>query len=852
MKRWLPLLGTLVLAGWVLATVDLAGVRAVLAEVRPAHWWAAAALGPLQIWLSSLRWRVCAEALGAPLQPGRALGDYGLSTLLNQVLPGGVAGDVVRVARHQGEAGWGTAVRAAVLERGAGQLVLALVAVGGVTAWPWLHEGARPTGWWLPYPVLLALVGLALVGPLAAAARSLWPRRATLVLLSAAILATYLAGFGLCAHALGLELRDALFTAVPLVFVVMAVPVSVGGWGLRELTSVFVLGAVGFSAEEATALSVAYGASVLVGALPGALGLLVPAKLGGRVPAEGWFRAIGALALLNAVLLVPKATYAPRSFHPLPLPALDDGWGDVLLWPLTRTGLDLWRTVGELLVVVLVAVWLGGRKGRWFASVAWLGLLLWQVNTVAGLFITKEQPLLYDELYLLVHVLVLAGDLWRPDRLPVVLGVVLGAALVVGLALRLWRTVLAHPPRRLVGGLLLLGLGSALVWGADSRRAQVRWLWPRFAQNVGESWQAWSGLHGALSADSPYAHFDEVQLTRTPDVHLVFVESYGRVLENHPDLRPRWEAALEGLDERLEGWSVGSAWTRPPVSGSRSWLSDGTFLTGVELRYEAQYRQALGYLADAPSLTSWFRGQGYHTVLVSPADRERPGVELENGWGFDEHVHQVMLDYEGPAFGWGHVPDQYTLELAEERWLARDAPVFSATVTISSHAPWEEIPPILPSYRDFATLDGDRLTEELAADVELEKQAKRFQRKEKQRSRYAGKLDGLKVASYWAAIDYELEVLARLVERGDADDVFVIVGDHQPPVVSRHAKDFDTPMHVVARDPALIARWPGLQPGWRPSGETLAHASHFSRIVHALGEAYGDGGPAVVPDGVEL
>ena len=835
-----------------MATVDVAAVRAVLAEVRPAHWWAAAALGPLQIWLSSIRWRVAAEALDAPMKRGRALGDYGLSTLLNQVLPGGVAGDVVRVARHQSEAGWATAVKAAVLERGAGQLVLAVLACVGVSIWPWLHEGPRPTGWWLPYPALVGMIAVCLVGPLAGAAGQAWARRYALGGLSALILASYLAGFGLCAHALGLELRDGLYTAVPLVFVVMALPVSVGGWGLRELTSVVVLAAIGLSSEEATALSVAYGASVLVGSLPGALGLLVPDGDVAPTPSEGWFRGLGAFALLNALLLVPKATYAPRSFHPLPLPAVDDGWADVLLWPLTRTGMDPWRAVGELLLVVAIAVWLGGRRGRWFASLAWLALMVWQVNTVAGLFITKEQPLLYDELYLLVHVLVLAGDLWRPDRLPLVLGVAVGAIAVVGIALRLWRVALAHPPRHLLAALLALGVVSAVIWSPGDRRTQVRWLTPRFVQNLQDSWQAWAGLRGAMFRDSPYAAFDAVRLEQKPDVHVVFVESYGRVLEHHPDLLPAWEAALAGLDERLGAWAVGSAWTRPPVSGSRSWLSDGTFLLGLELRYEAQYRQALGYLRQAPSLTGWFRGQGYHTVLVSPADRERPGVKLENDWGFDEHVHQVLLDYHGPAFGWGHVPDQHSLEVADERFFARDEPVFSAVVTISSHAPWEEVPPLVDSWRDLEHLDGERTPEELQADVELEKQAKRFQRKEKQRSRYAGKLDGLKVEAYWAAISYELEVLARMIERGDPDDIFVIVGDHQPPVVSRYAKDFDTPLHVVSRDAELIDGWPGLTPGWRPHGDTLEHASHFSRMVHALGERYGDGGPAVIRDGLSL
>ena len=55
---------------------------------------------------------------------------------------------------------------------------------------------------------------------------------------------------------------------------VMVVPLSVGGWGLREASATAVLAYLGWSPEAALALSAVYGLSVLIGSLPGALVLL--------------------------------------------------------------------------------------------------------------------------------------------------------------------------------------------------------------------------------------------------------------------------------------------------------------------------------------------------------------------------------------------------------------------------------------------------------------------------------------------------------------------------------------------------------------------------------------------------
>ena len=78
---------------------------------------------------SAWRWCLVARGLGLRLSLRGAVADYYKALFLNAALPGGVLGDVDRAVRHgKDEGDVGRSVRAVVLERTAGQIVL--VAVG--------------------------------------------------------------------------------------------------------------------------------------------------------------------------------------------------------------------------------------------------------------------------------------------------------------------------------------------------------------------------------------------------------------------------------------------------------------------------------------------------------------------------------------------------------------------------------------------------------------------------------------------------------------------------------------------------------------------------------------------------
>ncbi|MDY8109379.1 lysylphosphatidylglycerol synthase transmembrane domain-containing protein [Fulvimarina sp. 2208YS6-2-32] len=248
----------------------------------------------VQIVLAALRWRLTAASIGQSIGLARAITEYYGASLLNLVLPGGVSGDVVRVARNRevgvGASAWERPAQAVVLERASGQIAFALVAAAGVGLWT-LQPGAGVpaiASEGLRNVVLAGLLMVAVLCVLAFAARRfaggfvsrfaaairlafLRPRDAALQLvLSLAVVAAYLAAFAAVSRAIGapLGLTETLLL-VPPVLLTMVLPVSVGGWGVREVAAAALWPLAGFTATEGVAASALYGIVATVGALPG-------------------------------------------------------------------------------------------------------------------------------------------------------------------------------------------------------------------------------------------------------------------------------------------------------------------------------------------------------------------------------------------------------------------------------------------------------------------------------------------------------------------------------------------------------------------------------------------------------
>jgi uncharacterized membrane protein YbhN (UPF0104 family) len=295
-RRWLRTLARFAVSGALLALVarfvDVGDVLARLGELRPGWVALGLALSVLQVLLLGWRWAYTAGRLDIDLPLRTAVAEYYLAVLVNQLLPGGITGDVSRAWRHarSGEQAR-PFVTAVVLERGSGQLMMTTVAVFSALALPW-------GPWWVRLPVgvvfavWLALVlwaatrrapaDLAAQGLRADGRRALLGEALPLQLVSAAlVVGSYIAVFVVAARAVGVDTPAGdLLPLVAPVLMTMLIPVTVAGWGIREGSAAALWGLVGLSPADGAAISVAYGLLVLASSLPGVLAL-IPRASGG-------------------------------------------------------------------------------------------------------------------------------------------------------------------------------------------------------------------------------------------------------------------------------------------------------------------------------------------------------------------------------------------------------------------------------------------------------------------------------------------------------------------------------------------------------------------------------------------
>ncbi len=245
----------------------------------------AIAMFVMQFALSCVRWVYILGAQHLSIGSRSALSIYGAGTLANLFLVTSIAGMSVRAALlvRKG-AGMSGALASLMAERIAAMAGLGICGVAGlVFVFPQIQ---RLLGEWSPLGMTgVAAAGLAILGGATflifwkfKAARNFGlkvlmafssPRQAILlIVVSALVVLLGFAGLAALAFGMGLSIDPVFFVSVmPAIALISALPISVGGWGVREGAMVAGLSIFSVPADTAIALSISYGLGGLLVAL---------------------------------------------------------------------------------------------------------------------------------------------------------------------------------------------------------------------------------------------------------------------------------------------------------------------------------------------------------------------------------------------------------------------------------------------------------------------------------------------------------------------------------------------------------------------------------------------------------
>ncbi|MCK1386294.1 lysylphosphatidylglycerol synthase transmembrane domain-containing protein [Bradyrhizobium sp. 21] len=245
------------------------------------------------------RWILILRAMGVSLDWLAGWRILIISTFFNQVMPAG--GDAVRIwlLRRHGEQ-WSQTISSIVADRFLAMLALVVIILAGM---PFLLPRVSDSSLLF---AIMAVLAFACLGVITLVTLSWWPPRVVaalpakivqfvmlvrapllasegrMTLIASAIVihlmtvtACYVLGIGLGAQ---LSALDA-FVLVPLVILSSAVPISIGGWGVREGAMVAALGLAGIASDKALAISVLLGlGGLIVGLFGGLVWLVAPER----------------------------------------------------------------------------------------------------------------------------------------------------------------------------------------------------------------------------------------------------------------------------------------------------------------------------------------------------------------------------------------------------------------------------------------------------------------------------------------------------------------------------------------------------------------------------------------------
>ena len=245
----------------------------------------------IQYVLSAYRWMYISSKNGSEMNFFYCLKFYYISSFINNILPGGVVGDIYRAycARESSHnvINLSKSVQGIVFERLSGQIMMFLIFLLSLTFF-FLINAKYVAFFYTIIPVISSIFIIYII------AKKIYFNKIRSneiivnfkkifsgiifwnhTIISFFVVLSYIIIYIISAEALGISIDYfTFFVFTPIVLFSMTLPVSIGGWGVREATALLIAFLLGLSASSSISVAVMYGILNLFCSLPGLYFLL--------------------------------------------------------------------------------------------------------------------------------------------------------------------------------------------------------------------------------------------------------------------------------------------------------------------------------------------------------------------------------------------------------------------------------------------------------------------------------------------------------------------------------------------------------------------------------------------------
>ncbi len=565
----------------------------------------------------------------------------------------------------------------------------------------------------------------------------------------------------------------------------------------------------------------------------------------------------GCFLLLNFLLFVPRYLFEFDSGTFFPYHIFSQGGIFYSFkYIFNRENYDIFRFSIDFSILVLL-FFLFKRKinlnfASVFLSVFYIIILVYQVYAESFEAIFNVEPFLYNDISSLKTGFEIVSD---GKGFLVVVGLLLLALIIFGIYkfIRYFLRIIKRTNFSKTSGifgliLVLLMLYSLFRYGGE-QVSSMEFINVSYelASNVIRSVHTEKEIRNIdLSELKKNYKYDKLNLKISPNIYFIFIESYGKIVYTNREIKESYLSNIANMDSKLAAndFYSASVLSESPVFGGTSWVSYGSVLYGINFLDSKTFDVLTSKkeMNDAVSLIKLLKNSGYKNYRLSSIkpqnDMEIPWDKYTKIYSVDQWIRFQDLNYNGKLYGFGpSPPDEYSLNFAYD-YIKKDDkkgnPFTLFFISMNSHTPF------------FAPVISKNNWQELNQNPGELVQKSVFIKKPE-------------LKDYGNSINYQLNYITKfIVEKGE-NDLFILIGDHQPPVIAKSKDGFETPVHIIAKDSAFVNGFKkyGFNSGIKISNleNSVRHEGLYTIFLREFMRSYADsseGLPNYLPEGINI